>query len=346
LNIHHTNRWQAYGRVVLIALLLAVGLGLLAPSSASASPGAPPTDVPAAIAVPPGHALLFSSRAVGVQIYTCQSGQWAFHAPRAELLDREYREQTATHFGGVDHGLTAGPWWQAVRDSSRVRAGNAVSAPSPNANSIPLLRLEVLERQGSGVLEGVTYIQRLNTTRGVGPTGACRDGARREVRYKADYYFYVAGPVPAGVPASLAIPEGQVLKLATRAQGVQIYTCVDGGWAFRAPRAELFDMLWGQQVATHYGGVDRRGLTEGPWWQSVRGASRIRAGNALSAPSPNANSIPLLRLEVLERTNGSFAQFNWIHRLNTVGGVGPTGACAAGDRREVPYTADYYFYGN
>ncbi len=341
----YTNRWNAYGYVVLTALLLVVGQVLRVPATASASPGAPPSNVPTALAVPAGYTLLFSSRADGVQIYTCQSGQWAFHAPRAALFDQEYAQHTATHYGGVDHGLTPGPWWEAVRDNSRIRGGNAVSAPSPNANSIPLLRLEVMERQGSGVFESVAYIQRLNTTGGVGPTGACQGDERREVPYTADYFFYAPGPIPAGVPASLAIPDGQVLRLATRAHGVQIYACVAEVWTFHAPRAELFDQLWGQQVAIHYGGIDR-GLTAGPWWQSTRDNSRIRAGNAVSAPSPNTNSIPLLRLQVLERSGGSFAQFNWIHRLNTTGGVSPTGACATGDRREVPYTADYYFYGN
>jgi len=68
----------------------------------------------------------------------------------------------------------------------------ADSAPSPNANSIPLLRLEVLERQGTGMFSPVSYIQRLNTTGGVGPTGACATGAQRRVVYTADYYFYAA----------------------------------------------------------------------------------------------------------------------------------------------------------
>jgi hypothetical protein len=339
-----TSRRKQYGYVVLIALLVTVGLALLVAAPAFASPGAPPANVPPALAVPAGHVLLFSSRAVGAQIYECQSGQWAFRAPRARLSDQEYGHQTATHYGGIDRGYAAGPWWEAVHDTSRIRAGNPVIAPSPSPDSIPLLRLEVLEHQGSGLFDNVTYIQRLNTSGGVGPTGACR-GGRRVVPYQADYYFYVPGPVPAGVPTSLAIPEGQVLRLATRARGVQIYTCANGAWAFHAPRAELFDQLWGQQVATHYGGIDR-GYPAGPWWEAVRDTSRIRAGNPVSAPSPNPGSIPLLRLEVLERTAGSFGQFNWIHRLNTVGGVGPTGACAAEDRREVPYTADYYFYSN
>jgi uncharacterized protein DUF3455 len=185
------NRLRSSMTVVLAAVLLIVGQALSMPMSAAASAGAPPS-VPEAIAVPPGSVLLFSRHARGVQIYECQNGQWAFHAPRALLFDRHSHRPTAIHYGGIDRNLTPGPWWESLRDGSRIRAGNAVSAPSPNANSIPQLRLDVLERQGTGVFTPVSYIQRLNTTGGVGPTGGCQPGARRSVPYTADYYFYAA----------------------------------------------------------------------------------------------------------------------------------------------------------
>ena len=113
-----------------------------------------------------------------------------FRAPRAVLFDRRQRELTSIHYGGIDRGLNPGPWWESALDHSRIRAGNAVPAPSPNPDSIPLLRLEVLEHAGTGLYTPVTYIQRLNTTGGVGPTGACTAGDQRWVPYTADYYFY------------------------------------------------------------------------------------------------------------------------------------------------------------
>jgi len=183
------NQLRSYAAIVLAAVLLVVGQVLSRPVSVAASAGVPPT-VPEAIDVPPGSVLLFSSQAKGVQTYECQNGQWAFHAPRALLFDPQSHEPTANHYGGIDRGLTPGPWWESLDDSSRIRAGKAVSAPSPNANSIPLLRLEVLERQGTGVFNPVSYIQRLNTVGGVGPTGGCQPGAQRPVVYTADYYFY------------------------------------------------------------------------------------------------------------------------------------------------------------
>ena len=183
------NHLRSYGSIVLAALLLVVGQALIVPLSVSASSDAPPT-VPEAIAVPPGSVLLFSRHAKGMQTYECLSGQWAFHAPRALLFDPESNQPTGIHYGGIDRGLTPGPWWESAEDGSRIRGGNAVSAPSPNTDSIPLLRLEVMERQGAGVFSPASYIQRLNTEGGVGPTGACQTGAQRQVPYTADYYFY------------------------------------------------------------------------------------------------------------------------------------------------------------
>jgi hypothetical protein len=183
------NQLRSSGAILLAAVLLISGLALSMPMSVAASAGAPPT-APEAIAVPSGSVLLFRSHAKGVQTYECQNGQWAFHAPRALLFNAHNHRPTAIHYGGIDRGLTLGPWWESLRDGSRIRAGNAASAPSPNANSIPLLRLEVLERQGAGVFSRVSYIQRLNTIGGVGPTGGCQTGAQRRVPYTADYYFY------------------------------------------------------------------------------------------------------------------------------------------------------------
>jgi hypothetical protein len=146
--------------------------------------------VPDGIAVPAGFDLLFWSHAAGVQTYACQDGMWVFHAPRALLFDPQDGRPVAQHYGGIDRNLTPGPWWEAFSDSSRMRAGNAVPAPSPNPDSIPLLRLQVLQREGTGMFSRVSYIQRLNTMGGVGPAGACDTSARVSVPYTADYYFY------------------------------------------------------------------------------------------------------------------------------------------------------------
>jgi hypothetical protein len=75
-------------------------------------------------------------------------------------------------------------------DGSSVTAAAAANSPVPD--SIPQLLLKSTGNRGPGQLGAVTYIQRLNTTGGVSPTGACTDGATSSVRYTADYAFWVA----------------------------------------------------------------------------------------------------------------------------------------------------------
>lgn len=180
-------------------LRLSVTLMLAACAADPAAPDPAVTEVPRpetpeAIAVPDGHRAAFVGHATGVQIYECalDAGAtlaWRLRAPRAELFGE--RGRIAIHFGGVDVGSPAGPYWQSVDDGSSVRGGNAVSAPNPG--HIPLLRLDAVAVAGDGIFSRVTYIHRLATVGGVGPTGACTDpAARMEVPYESDYYFYEA----------------------------------------------------------------------------------------------------------------------------------------------------------
>lgn len=179
-----------YSRTLAVfALLIMFAELLMGPLGALASAGEPPT-VPTGIEVPAGSVLLFSAQARGHQIYECKNGAWALHAPRANLFDPETHQRIGTHYGGIDQGLNLGPWWESVADGSSIRGGNAKSAPSPNPDSIPLLRLEVLEHAGSGMFSPVAFIQRLNTEGGLAPAGGCKPNEQRWVNYTADYYFY------------------------------------------------------------------------------------------------------------------------------------------------------------
>lgn len=189
---------------VRVFAILSVALALLTACSANQPTAGEPTPfsveladhsvLPAAagfgIEAPAGLELLFVSKARGVQIYECKSGQWAFHAPRAQLFDPTPHRRTGSHYGGIDRGLNPGPWWEAATDGSRIRGGNPRIFPSPNPNSIPELQLDVLEHEGTGVFSQISVVQRLNTVGGVGPTGACSGNEQRQVLYSADYYFY------------------------------------------------------------------------------------------------------------------------------------------------------------
>jgi hypothetical protein len=139
--------------------------------------------VPDAIAAP-GETLVATIHAQGAQIYDCKADTagrlvWQFREPVATLL-----------FDGTTVGRHyAGPNWE-LSDGSAVVAKAAGRAPGASATDIPLLKLEVVSRRGSGQLSDVTTIQRLNTKGGVAVGDCAQTGALLSVPYSADYAFY------------------------------------------------------------------------------------------------------------------------------------------------------------
>ena len=74
--------------------------------------------------------------------------------------------------------------------SKKIVGKTLASEPAPKAGAIPWLLLST-EPSGSGLLAGVRYVQRVNTSGGVGPSGACPTvEAEQRVAYTADYVFY------------------------------------------------------------------------------------------------------------------------------------------------------------
>lgn len=146
-------------------------------------------DVPAALRVPEGQALVERTHATGVQIYMCQplKGdparlEWAFKAPEAELTRRGGRI-VGKHY--------AGPSWEAT-DGSKV-VGSPVAKESPDPNSIPWLLLTAKSTGGKGIFSEVRSIQRLHTVGGTAPSGGCGPAQINQelrVSYSADYLFY------------------------------------------------------------------------------------------------------------------------------------------------------------
>jgi hypothetical protein len=120
--------------------------------------------------------------AKGVQVYECRDGKWAFVAPDAALFD----------LAGMPIGKHyAGPVWEAA-DGSKVVGAVKSRADAPAANAIPWLLLSTRSTGGEGAFSKVTSIQRVSTTGGVAPQGACVSGAQARVNYTADYYFFTA----------------------------------------------------------------------------------------------------------------------------------------------------------
>jgi hypothetical protein len=160
--------------------LLAAG-GMFFPFAASAQ------QVPPQIQAPANEQLLLQVHAKGDQVYICQEGvtqfTWTLKAPDAQLFDKDGKP-FGKHF--------AGPSWEA-KDGSRVTGKAVANAPSPDADSIPWLLVNIVNHEGTGVLSRATSIQRLNTKGGKAPASGCDAGhAGQEVRvpYSADYLFY------------------------------------------------------------------------------------------------------------------------------------------------------------
>jgi hypothetical protein len=140
------------------------------------------TSVPPAIAAP-GETVVLTLHAEGAQVYECKAGPdgrlvFAFREPIATLMVDG--KTVGRHY--------AGPNWEHS-DGSAVTAKAAGNAPGTTADDIPWLKLEVTASRGSGVLSGVTTVQRINT-RGGKLEGACdKAGSFKSAPYAADYVF-------------------------------------------------------------------------------------------------------------------------------------------------------------
>jgi hypothetical protein len=131
-----------------------------------------------------GETRVASIHAQGAQVYECQatpSGAlaWQFREPVATLI--EDGKTIGRHY--------TGPVWELVDGS--IAVGKAMGrAPGATPQDIPVLKLEVVRRLGSGRLADVTTIQRLNTNGGVAEGTCPSAGAFLSVPYTADYVFY------------------------------------------------------------------------------------------------------------------------------------------------------------
>jgi Protein of unknown function (DUF3455) len=146
------------------------------------------------------------------------------------------------------------------------------------------------------------------------------------------------------IPDGLRPPVGQVLALAARATGVQIYECKAAkddpsqfSWTLKAPEADLKD-LSGKPVGKHYAG---------PTWEGSDG-SKVMGEVVAKHDAPNAAAIPWLLLRAKSTSgSGTFSAIASIQRLQTSGGSPPANGCdssQAGKELRVPYSAVYRFY--
>jgi hypothetical protein len=172
------------------AVSLIAACGSMSPTMPTYSQAA----LPAAVQVPAGNRVALETVGVGEITYQCSAkkdmaGQfeWVFVGPDAKLNDRS----------GKQVGKYYGPpaTWEAL-DGSKLTAVQVAVAPNTGmAGSIPLQLVKGNPAMGSGAMQGVSYIQRVDTRGGVAPALPCAANnlnAKQIVQYQADYIFYKA----------------------------------------------------------------------------------------------------------------------------------------------------------
>jgi len=152
------------------------------------------------------------------------------------------------------------------------------------------------------------------------------------------------------IPLAIQVPAGNRLILHTYAKGVQVYVCLQYPtdtsrytWAFAAPRANLYaDSSYHQLIGKHYFDAGKN-----PTWEDTDG-SKVNGVKLQQASQPGSNAIPWLLLKATA-TNGTgvLTPVTFIQRISTHGGKAPAtaGSAQKGQTIEVPYTAEYLFWG-
>jgi hypothetical protein len=182
--LRHLHTTAVAGVVMLVSLLRFP----LANAQKDTPPKESPPDVPDAIQVSAGEEVVLYAHATGWQVYACKKDPdgkfaWTLKAPEADLHDRGDK---------VIGKHSAGPTWK-LKDGSEVKGKMTAKVDSLDPDSIPWLRVEVVEHSGKGLLSDVNIIQRVRTQGGQPPADGCdaaHPDAESRSRYSADYYFY------------------------------------------------------------------------------------------------------------------------------------------------------------
>jgi hypothetical protein len=158
-----------------VALPVLLLLGLVMTAKAQ-------SPLPDAIAAP-GETVVLTVHAEGAQVYECKAGAdgklaWVFREPVATLFADG--KTIGRHY--------AGPNWEHI-DGSAVVGKAAGNAPGATADDIPWLKLQVVSSRGSGLLSGVTTVQRINTKGGKFDGPCDKAGSFKSAAYSADYVF-------------------------------------------------------------------------------------------------------------------------------------------------------------
>lgn len=191
---HNTSR--AVGKSAIATLCMVTGTALIMAACSTAQPPAKQYSqdlLTESIRVPAGNVVALETTGVGVLNYECRAnvaatGQigWTLVSPKADLIDRT----------GKTVGTYGGPpaTWTHIDGSSVVGTQIAI-APVLGSNNIAIQLSKGAPGMTAGAMQGVTYIQRVNTKGGQDLSRACSSadiGAKLTLPYQADYIFWKA----------------------------------------------------------------------------------------------------------------------------------------------------------
>ena len=190
------NSAMAYGKSAITMLAMVTGTAVLMAACANVKPVVrvfSQDTLAEAIRVPAGHTAVLETTADGVLNYECRANAttagtigWVLVGPKAELTDRGGK-MVANYFGPP-------ATWMHV-DGSSVTGTQVAIAPVVGATNIPVQLAKATPGANPGMLQNVSYIQRINTKGGQDFTKACTQadiGDKMTQRYQADYVFWRA----------------------------------------------------------------------------------------------------------------------------------------------------------
>lgn len=146
-----------------------------------------------AIRVPAGNVVAYEATAIGFLNYECRASRpaagpmgWTLVSPGATLYNRQ---------GQVVGTYLSPPQIWTMSDGSSVTGNYMAMSPVVGEIHIPLELAKGTSSARPGVLQDVTYIQRLNTKNGQDFVSACTEaeiGQKVSRPYQADYIFWKA----------------------------------------------------------------------------------------------------------------------------------------------------------
>lgn len=191
----HNTLW-AYSKGAAVTLAMVTGTAVILAACSSVKP--PPKEftqekVDDQIMVPAGHVVALETTATGLLNYECKASAgtpaavgWVLVSPQADLVDRTGKQV-------VKYSGPPATWMHS--DGSSVVGQQIAIAPRVGATHLPYQLSKGTPGAGVGVLQNVTYIQRLKTKGGQEFVKNCTQndlGAKLTLPYQADYIFWKA----------------------------------------------------------------------------------------------------------------------------------------------------------